>query len=113
MEDTETLEENLTDRKSHIAEITIIRKEHIVPEARGDRTLGLFEFPGRTEYKLDTSRGVMEYVFNRTDILRGSVYQGISEEAFHGVAKKVAKAETYGDAAQIVNSAVLKEYTNK
>ena len=106
MENTETLEENLTDRKPYISEITIFREEHIVPEAKGDRTLGLFQLPDRLECQLGTARKIMEYQFNTKNISRGTVYQGVSEEAFHDISKKIANAH-YGDATQIIEYNLL------
>ncbi|MEK6843915.1 MAG: hypothetical protein AABX83_00660 [Nanoarchaeota archaeon] len=109
MENTDTLEENVKDRKSHVAYITIFREDHIVTEAKGDRTLGLFQLPDRIECQLGTARQIMEYQFNTRDISRGTVYQGVSEEAFHKISKKISMAEDYGDAAQIANWEFLEE----
>ena len=109
MENKQTLEE----KTFYPAQIVFYRDVHLSDKARGDRTLGLFEIDGETEVKLDTSRKIMEYIFNTGSISRASVYQGINEDSLHQIAKTLAKAEDYGDAAQIVNSAFLKEYANK
>lgn len=109
MENTDTLEENVKNRTSNMAELNRFSEEHIKPEASGNRSFGIFKLPDRTEYQLGTARKVMEYFFNTNGISRATIYEGINEEALHKIADRIAMADSYGDAAQIANWEFLKE----